>query len=360
MDSKKDSIRLSTYDELFSASPKPQKATLKKFRSIKCKSVHGAKISELFAVLQKQRVVVDERATHFVVEARAGKRADACNSVFKPAQKYRVLPDREHVQRIKQLYGKVKENEDSGDEEWDKASAKLPGKLDQAAFLKLVQKDNDHEHLLDEIEEINQETADLSSDVVTQEEITDAAELNEPDMILEETEKKLGPDKEDEEKDEEEGASESSDVEFDDDDLKTLNPMQREFVGNNLFQWFKDIQKAYETGVKLVKVNRMGYKFIRIVSVKDMLLTIHQPHTHSQAKVDRQVALHSIVSVSLGKDSKEFAALEELVETKKEAPEFNPRGVVCCVISLPKNRSLSLVFLDEDNTPPVERRPLPS
>ena len=98
--------------------------------------------------------------------------------------------------------------------------------------------------------------------------------------------------------------------------------MQREFVGNNLFQWFKDIQKAYETGVKLVKVNRMGYKFIRIVSVKDMLLTIHQPHTHSQAKVDRQVALHSIVSVSLGKDSKEFAALEELVETKKEAPEF--------------------------------------
>lgn len=349
MDSKKDSIRLSTYDELFSASPKPQKATLKKFRSIKRKSVQSGKGSELFAALQKQRVVVDERAIHFVAEARAGKRADARNSVFKLAQRYQVLPDREHVQRIKQLYGKVKENEDSGDEEWDKASARLPGKLDQAAFLKLVQKDSGHEHLLNEIEEINQETADLSGDVVTQEVVTDATTLNELDMILEDTEKRFGSEDEGAGKSEEEGASESSDVEFDDDDMDTLNSMQREFVGNNLFQWFKEIQKAYETGVKLVKVNRMGYKFIRIVSIKDMLLTIHQPHTHSQAKLDRQVALHSIVSVSLGKESKEFAALEELVESKKEAPEFNPKGTVCCVISLPKNRSLSLVFLDEDN-----------
>lgn len=50
-----------------------------------------------------------------------------------------------------------------------------------------------------------------------------------------------------------------------------LNSLQREFVGNNLYQWFKDIQKAYESGVKLVKVNRMGYKFIRIVTIKDMV-----------------------------------------------------------------------------------------
>lgn len=52
------------------------------------------------------------------------------------------------------------------------------------------------------------------------------------------------------------------------------------------------------------------------------MLTINQPHTHSQAKVDRQVALHTIVSVVLGKGSKEFAALEELVKEKKEAEEF--------------------------------------
>lgn len=49
------------------------------------------------------------------------------------------------------------------------------------------------------------------------------------------------------------------------------NSMQREFLGNNLVSWYKDIQKAYETGVKLVKVNRLGYKFIRIVSIKDMV-----------------------------------------------------------------------------------------
>ncbi|OEH74372.1 hypothetical protein cyc_06009 [Cyclospora cayetanensis] len=271
MGSKKDSIRLSTYDELFNTTPKPSASTLKKLRSVK----HAGKGSELVAALRRQRVVVDERAIHFVAEARAGKRADARNSVFKLAQKYRVLPDSEHVQRIKQLYGKVKENEDSGDEEWDKASAKLPGKLELAAFLKLLHKDDAHEHLLDEMEEINQETADLPSDV--------------------------------------------------------------------------EIQKAYESGVKLVKVNRMGYKFIRIVTIKDMLLAIHQPYTQSQVKVDRQVALHSIVSVHLGKESKEFDAIEELVKSNQEAAEFNPKGTVCCVVRLPKNRSLSLVFLDEDN-----------
>lgn len=340
---KSDSIQLSTYDELFSTSRAPQKGTLKRFRSLKRRSVQAGKGSELFAVLQKQRVVVDERAIHFVAEARAGKRADARNSVFKLAQRYQVLPDREHVQRIKQLYGRVKENEDSGDEEWDKASAKLPGKLDAAAFLKLVQKDGGHDHLLDEMEEINQETADLGDDIVTHEEITDTTALAELDMILEENDKKSANGEE------EEAESESSDVHFDDDDLNTLNSMQREFVGNNLFQWFKEIQKAYESGVKLIKVNRMGYKFIRIVAVRDMVLTIRQPTTQSQAKVDRQVALHSIISVTLGKDSKEFAALEDLVKSKKESEEFNPKGVVCCVVTLPKNRSLSLVFLDEDN-----------
>ncbi|XP_026194355.1 uncharacterized protein LOC34622271 [Cyclospora cayetanensis] len=335
MGSKKDSIRLSTYDELFNTTPKPSASTLKKLRSVK----HAGKGSELVAALRRQRVVVDERAIHFVAEARAGKRADARNSVFKLAQKYRVLPDSEHVQRIKQLYGKVKENEDSGDEEWDKASAKLPGKLELAAFLKLLHKDDAHEHLLDEMEEINQETADLPSDVVTQEEITDTSTITELDMIMHETEKKI------DEEEEEEAGSEDSDVEFDEEDLKTLNSMQREFVGNNLFQWFKEIQKAYESGVKLVKVNRMGYKFIRIVTIKDMLLAIHQPYTQSQVKVDRQVALHSIVSVHLGKESKEFDAIEELVKSNQEAAEFNPKGTVCCVVRLPKNRSLSLVFL---------------
>lgn len=52
------------------------------------------------------------------------------------------------------------------------------------------------------------------------------------------------------------------------------NSMQREFLGNNLVSWYTDIQKAYETGVKLVKVNRLGYKFIRIVSIKDMVSMI--------------------------------------------------------------------------------------
>ncbi|KAL8430162.1 hypothetical protein Efla_001826 [Eimeria flavescens] len=349
---KSDSIRLSTYEELFSSTAKPQKGALKKLRSMKRRSVQAGKGSELFAALQKQRVVIDERAIHFVAEARPGKRADARNSVFKLAQRYQVLPDREHVQRIKQLYGKVRENEDSGDEEWDKASAKLPGKLDTAAFLKLVQKDSDHQHLLSEMEEINQETADMAEDVVSHEQLEESSAVQELDMIIEDSENKAHAEGEEEEDDKGtsgDGDSEESDVEFDDEDLKTLNSMQREFVGNNLFQWFKEIQKAYESGVKLIKVNRMGYKFIRIVTIRDMVLSIRQPHTHSQAKVDRQVTLNSILSVTLGKDSKEFTALEELVKAQKESEEFNPKGTVCCVVTLPKNRSLSLVFLDEDN-----------
>ncbi|KAL8432402.1 hypothetical protein ACSSS7_004652 [Eimeria intestinalis] len=354
--SKSDSIRLSTYDELFSSPPKPQKGALKKLRSLKRRSVQAGKGSELFAALQKQRVVVDERAIHFVAEARAGKRADARNSVFKLAQRYQVLPDREHVQRIKQLYGKVRENEDSGDEEWDKASSKLPGKLAKDAFLKIFQKDSDHQHLLNEMEEINQETAELADDIVTHEALQESSAVQELDMILEEEENKSDFEEEKGKESSQAESEENSDVEFDDEDLKSsaqnlllnryfscfccsaaLNSMQREFVGNNLFHWFKEIQKAYESGVKLIKVNRMGYKFIRIVTIKDM------------AKVDRQVTLNSIISVSLGKDSKEFAALEELVRSHKESEEFNPKGIVCCVVTLPKNRSLSLVFLDEDN-----------
>lgn len=211
---KNDSIRLSTYDELFSASPKPNKGCLKKLRSLKRKSIQGSKGSELFAVLQRQRVVVDERAIHFVAEARSGKRADARNSVFKLAQRYQMLPDREHVQRIKQLYGRVKENEDSGDEEWDKASERLPGKLDQEAFLRIFQKDSGGEHLLNEMEEINQETQELTDDVVTKEELNEDTAIQELDMIIEDSEKRgMSEDEGDE--------GGESDVEVDDDDLKS-------------------------------------------------------------------------------------------------------------------------------------------
>lgn len=52
------------------------------------------------------------------------------------------------------------------------------------------------------------------------------------------------------------------------------------------------------------------------------LLSIRQPHTKSQAKLDRSVALHSIVGVRLGKGSLEFNALDELVTSGKEPVDF--------------------------------------
>ena len=234
MSSKKDSIRLSTYDELFSSPPKgPPKSSLKKFRSFRRRSVQQGKGAELFAALQKQRVVIDEKAIHFVAEARAGKRADARNSVFKLAQRYQVLPDRERMQRIKQLYGIVKENEDSGDEAWEGSDTKLPGKLDPEAYLRLIRKQDseDHEHLLNEMEEINQETAGLSEDVVTPEGITDEHTLNELEMIIEENEKKSSSESEqsktEEEEDEDKSSDEDSDVDFDEDDMKSMHQDRR-------------------------------------------------------------------------------------------------------------------------------------
>ena len=107
---------------------------------------------------------------------------------------------------------------------YPKASAKLPGKLEQAAFLKLVQKDDSHDQLLNEMEEINQETADLPSDIVTQEEISDSSTLSELNMILDENEKKYQPEEKAEKSDEE---SSESDVEFNEDDMKSGNPTQR-------------------------------------------------------------------------------------------------------------------------------------
>lgn len=175
----RDSIRLSTYDELFSnsRSAERKKVTFTDSRNHRRRSAGSEKRSELLTVLQKQRVLVDENAIHFVAEARSGKRADARNSVFKLAKRYEVLPDREHVQQIKYLYGKVKENEDSGDEAWDKSVAQLPGRLDIKAVMSISQGQDTGETLLVAMDEMKRESEQLGEDgdVVTQEPVAKEA-----------------------------------------------------------------------------------------------------------------------------------------------------------------------------------------
>ncbi|KYF41252.1 hypothetical protein TGARI_209600 [Toxoplasma gondii ARI] len=348
-----DSLRLLSFDELFKSS---EVKTIQKFQGFKrqntLKGDTRAK-NELLSVLRQQRVLVDDNAIHFIAEARSESKADARNSVFKLAQRYKVLPDTENVKKIKQLFGKVMED-DSGDEDWEPSFRRLPDCLKTKRALKFMEDDVSHDILLGEIGTIEDESSNLGGDVVTLETVkeepeevmgrvidTQAGELG---LSLGGAEGTSHAKEAQESSDDED----EDDAHFDGEDLKVLNDMQKEFIGNNLTAWLKDIRKAYETGVKLVKVNALGYKFIRIVTLKEMVLSIRQPHTHSKVKVERQAVITEIVAVKLGRDSKEFRALDQLVDEGKEAADTNPPATLCAVVDLPQNRSLSLVFLEED------------
>ncbi|PHJ24731.1 hypothetical protein CSUI_001430 [Cystoisospora suis] len=345
----RDTIQLLSFDELFR--PSEEKA-IQKFQGLKKQNTlkgNSKAKNELLSVLRQQRVLVDDNAIHFVAEARGESRADARNSVFKLAQKYRVLPDTENVKKIKQLFGKVRED-DSGDEDWEPSFRRLPSCLKTKKGQNLMDDDVPQDLLLGEIDTIEDESAQLGGKVVSQENVREEPEhlmdrMIEQRVVDRSSTAKLssfhGVQADDEDDDED-------DMHFDQEDLKVLNDMQKEFIGNNLLAWQKDIKKAYETGVKLVKVNALGYKFIRILTVKDMVLSIRQPHTQSKVKVERQVAITEIDTVSLGRESKEFRALDKLVADGKERADTNPPATLCAVVTLPKNRSLSLVFLEED------------
>ncbi|CBZ49905.1 conserved hypothetical protein [Neospora caninum Liverpool] len=348
-----DSLRLLSYDELFKSS---EVKTIQKFQGFKrqntLKGDTRAK-NELLSVLRQQRVLVDDNAIHFIAEARSESKADARNSVFKLAQKYKVLPDTENVKKIKQLFGKVRED-DSGDEDWEPSFRRLPDCLKTKRGVKLMEDDVSHEILLGEIDTIEDESSKLGGNVVTLEPVKEEPEEVMGRVIDEHAgELGLSAGKEDgtaqaKAQNEESDDDDEDDAHFDNEDLKVLNDMQKEFIGNNLTAWIKDIKKAYESGVKLVKVNALGYKFIRIVTLKDMVLSIRQPHTQSKVKLERQVAITEVINVQLGRDSKEFRALDQLVDEGKEPADTNPTATLCAVVDLPKNRSLSLVFLEED------------
>ncbi|PHJ14677.1 hypothetical protein CSUI_011513 [Cystoisospora suis] len=315
----KESLHLLSFDELFRPS---EKKTIQKFQGLKrqntLKKGNSRAKNELLSVLRQQRVLVDDNAIHFVAEARGESKADARNSVFKLAQRYKVLPDTENVKKIKQLFGKVRED-DSGDEDWEPSFRRLPSCLKTKKGQNMMNDEVPRDMLLGEIDTIEDESTKLGGQVVTQANVKE-----EPEELMDRViEGKTGncngsetPPRSEKCHDDED--DDEDDMHFDQEDLKVLNDMQKEFIGNNLLAWLKDIRKAYETGVKLVKVNALGYKFIRILTIKDMVLSIRQPHTHSKVKVERQVAITEIVSVQLGRESKEFHALDKLVTDGKE------------------------------------------
>ncbi|PFH34166.1 hypothetical protein BESB_073180 [Besnoitia besnoiti] len=333
---------------------------LQEARAGRRKSTKGC--GELMRVLRQQRVYVDESAIHFVSEARAGPRADARNSVFKLRPDFEALPEKESESRLRKVFSGIQgQNDDSGDEGWEHKFADVPDAL-RTERGKSIFAEQNREQLLDAIANIEAEAEQLPEDIVTREQLDDAAVvdqaikrysvapgLQDPQQreqlakIAEHAAQSAGDDF-DENDDEDE-----DDDDFTIDDVNTLNDMQREFVGNNLLSWMASMEAGYAHGVILVKVNALGVGFIRNVTIKDFRMTISQPHNFLNKSINpRTAALTSIESVQLGRASREFQAMEKRVKDGLEAKENFPSPKLCTVVHLPAGRTLSLVFVQEE------------
>lgn len=326
------------------------------------KKVHppNPKGGELYALLHRQRMLVDGAAIHFVAPVRSQKKADFRNSIFKLSQKYKAISDSESIANIKKMFGDVGgEEEPSGDESWEPSYKKMPismkqGKLKLSDFIddtknSEILKNN----LLEEMNIIENEAIDMASEgAITTEEIP--AEENYTSVqklytLTSPTKEKPNHHDSSQNNDAEDEDDDDDEVELTQEDFKGMNTLQKEFMGNNLYDWYQNIEAAYKNGVKLVKVNAMGRKFIRVVRVHALELHVTQPHTKSTAKVDRVVSVLNIEKVCVGGITKEFQALHNLIEQGIEPPEFLPPATLCASVFLRNNRSLSLVFLEEEH-----------
>ncbi|KAF8820850.1 hypothetical protein IE077_002736, partial [Cardiosporidium cionae] len=258
--------------------------------------------------------------------------ADARNSIFKLSQRYQLIPDNEKMIKIKQILGKVSgEEEESGDEDWEPSYKRLPTILREriSKTLSNTQDDTMQEHMLEEMNLIEKESANMvQSGIVTLDTISLApnnANVEESDKEEHEEEELIG-------------------------NPEVLKEMQLQFMKSNLKDWFEDIKQAYTNGIKLIKINALGQKFIRIVHIVGTQLRVSRTSvsTSTRIKTDREVETAEIEEVILGKGSpsKEFAALIALAKTQSDMNDPSP--TLCAVVTLPKERTLSLVFLEEE------------
>lgn len=304
--------------------------------------------NELYELLQKQRLIVDQNAIHFVSQKQTTSRADARNSVFKLAHLYRAIPESENLANIKRMFVNIgAEDEASGDEDWAPSYKKLPSVLIKRMKEREQSKRKDSqlkEDLIAEMDNIENEASDMAaSGAVTTEEVV----LNEKDLDsqfsfssptkLTEAGKGSHGEEEEEEYEDEEDLN----------DYGRMNTLQREFMGNNLHEWYRNIEQAYSDGVKLVKVNAMGKKFVRAVSIKNGELTVSQPHSRSKANLCRQISLLDVERVEVGQNSREFQVLQSLVDSGAEPAEALPSATLCACIHLTNGRCISFIFLEE-------------
>ncbi|TRY51459.1 PH domain-like protein [Cryptosporidium tyzzeri] len=280
---------------------------------------------ELVSRLQRVRAQMDNHAVHYVGGGESS-RADARNSVFKLKWKFATMPDKNKIKIAMDMHGHVLGEQDPSDDEawgnWNTSKlkqCKMVGKLEQTKDIGSV--------LVSEFENVTK----------TEKEMEAKGLINTP-YLNEKTE----TEKRDEILREEEASSSSSDDEYSQKDkngVQRFNTLQKEFMLQNLTEWYREIVKQYKEGIKLIKVAKSGKKFIRIVKLTDSgFFEISSVTSNS----DRMVHLTDIKNIELGIDAPEFK------ECKKVNPKNPPVPGLSCVINLPDKKTLCLMFNDEE------------
>ncbi|KAH7646923.1 hypothetical protein FG379_002614 [Cryptosporidium bovis] len=289
---------------------------------------------ELVTRLQKVRAQMDDHAVHYVGGG-ATSRADARNSVFKLKWKFAAMPDRNKIKIALDMHGQVLGEQDPSDDEawgnWNQnriKECKMVGKLEQTKDIGGV--------LVSEFENVTK----------TEKEMEAKGLINTP-YLNEKDDDQLQPSKQlmgsNNLEEEEASSSSSSDEEYSQKrnkkDVQRFNTLQREFMLQNLTEWYREVVKQYKEGIKLIKVSKSGKKFIRIVKLTDSgFFEISSVASNS----DRKVHLTDIKEIALGTDAPEFN------ECKKINKKNPPIPGLSCVLHLPDKKTLCLMFNDEE------------
>ncbi|KAF7458933.1 PH domain-like protein [Cryptosporidium felis] len=278
---------------------------------------------ELVSRLQRVRAQMDDHAVHYVGGGESS-RADARNSVFKLKWKFATMPDKNKIKIAMDMHGHVLGEQDpSDDEDWGNwntsklKQCKMVGKLEQTKDIGNV--------LVSEFENVTKTEKEMEAKgLINTPYLNDKTETERRDEILRE-----------------EASSSSSDDEYSQKkgEVQRFNTLQREFMLQNLTEWYREIVKQYKEGLKLIKVAKSGKKFIRIVKLTDAGFFEISSVT---SKSDRMVHLTDIKDVALGIDASEFR------ECKKVNPKNPPIPGVSCVLHLPEKKTLCLMFNDEE------------
>ncbi|KAJ1606680.1 hypothetical protein OJ252_3091 [Cryptosporidium canis] len=280
---------------------------------------------ELVSRLQRVRAQMDDHAVHYVGGGESS-RADARNSVFKLKWRFATMPDKNKIKIAMDMHGHVLGEQDPSDDEawgnWNTNKLKqchMVGKLEQTKDIGSV--------LVSEFENVTKTEKEMEAKgLINTPYLNEKSETEKRDQILRE----------------EEASSSSSDEEYSQKnkgEVQRFNTLQREFMLQNLTEWYREIVKQYKEGIKLIKVSKSGKKFIRIVKLTDSGFFEISSVT---SKSDRMVHLTDIKNIELGIDAPEFK------ECKKANPKNPPVPGLSCVINLPDKKTLCLMFNDEE------------